>query len=247
MANLDIPSLELTSSARPVPANGSPGSLDFNAFQNGVVADLANIAELLNEQVLPVLAGLASQATDGVDGTSIWGNQKASSSDHIFRDSSGNPYSLSDLISRLYAAQGSLAQAGNDLSAQLLAVQTRLATTQQNDLRASVQSLQDSINIILPQLTSALATIATQGAAIAKRRTVLLPVSTSDSAPHQVTVTFNPAFPDGNFLAEVSVESADGLILTSWKKMPDYTLQVTVQSGAGGASGNLHVLAQYLG
>jgi hypothetical protein len=59
MADLNLNTVELTSTLRTAPLNGSPSSSDFNEGQRETLVDLATIVSFINNQILPLVNALA--------------------------------------------------------------------------------------------------------------------------------------------------------------------------------------------
>jgi len=249
MSNLDVSSVELISSVRTVPLNGAPSSNDFNQFQKDTISDLASIVVFLNETLLPIISSLSSAAAGGLDGTGLWGNQNAVSTDTFFRDPNGNLYSVADLLSQLSAANSSLLQTCNDLNGQLEAIQTRLATTQQNDLRVSVQNLQDSVSSILSQISSILPVQATQAQTLANQRTAVVGLTSNVAQQLTVTINFVTPYSDNNYACSVTLETitGSGASILSWSKQTNGAgIVVIVSTSSAAVSANVNVVAQHL-
>lgn len=244
MNDLKISSVELVASPRPVPQNGAPNSQDFNAFQNEVLADLADFADLINESLLPMLETLPETAAQGLDGNTIYADR--SKNESLFRDAGGNRYTVSEVLSSQSAIQKDLAQQMTDLSARVLALQTRLATTQQNDLRASVQSLQDSYAYLLARMSGMLGDVATQGIELAKTRKIAININPILVAGNSlVDVTFDPPFVDNTYVVTTALETSGGLTVQNFiKKDAGAGLIVNILADATSPEGVLHILAQ---
>lgn len=241
MPNLQPDSVELVTSPRPAPLNGSPSTTDYNLTQKEILADLAELADFANEVLLPILQGLPAAAANGLDGAALYADSAASNP--LFRDAQGTLYSVSQVLAALSAAQNALTQQVSDLTARIAALQTRLATTAQNDLRASVQSLSDSYGSLLARTTSLLGDVAGQALQLSKMRRLSL-----DIPPQTVAGTvlfealFTPPFADNAYVACVTVEGA-GLFTTYVKKLDGAGLDVAVTADGTSPSGTVHVLA----
>lgn len=242
--SISIASVELVASPRPVPRNGSPDSSDFNAFQTEVLADLAEISDFLNESILPILQALPSAAATGLDGAGLYAD--LSKSDPLFRDNLGNSYTVSEVFSSLAATQAALKQQMTDLAARVLSLQSRLATTQQNDLRASVQALHDSYSSLVTKMSGILGDVALQGSILAKTRKVSVDIQpVSEAGNNVVDVTFDPPFADNTYVVTLALETSGGMSVQNFiKKDNGGGLVVNLLSDATSPSGILNILAQ---
>ena len=243
---LALPTVELTTTLTTVPKNGAPSSNDFNSFQQQVLADLAEITTLLNEQILPVLNALPSAAAEGLDGSGLYAGRNIDTS--VFHDANGNLYLVSDVISTLYNSQQALAAATDNVSAQVLALQTRLATTNQSSLQASMQNLQTIVAAVQSSLSSMAASLSSATIAASNQRGTSIPLTTLAVGTTPITVTLNPAYADNNYTAMVSVESADGAISLQnfHKQAGGVGLIVNVLADSTSPSGTLHIFTRAL-
>jgi len=258
--SLSLPSVELTTVIAKVPQSGSPSSSDFNAFQEQVLNDLANIVNLVNEQVLPVLNALPASASTGLDGSNIYASKSVNTP--LFQDQNGNLYKVSDVLSLLSNAQQVLNSSMASLSAQVTALQTRLATTNQNNLQNSVQALQGAISSIQGSLNTMAANVSAANLAVANFRGVSIPFTSLPSGINTLNVIFTPAFANNNYTPTFSVEipvdadsttyggagtGLDAVIVGTFVKLPNgqgLTVNVTVDATA--PTGVLHVMARGL-
>src|SRR5271168_5379728 len=59
MSNLNLATVELVSTLRAAPQNGSPSSQDYNDSWTESLADLASLSGFINDILIPMLNGLA--------------------------------------------------------------------------------------------------------------------------------------------------------------------------------------------
>lgn len=243
MDDLTLASVELVASPRPVAKNGATNSSDFNAFQSEVLADLAEIAEFLNEDLLPILQALPSEAADGLDGAALHADR--SQDTPLFRDASGTPYTVSQVLTAISGAQSALSLQIAELGGRVLSLQSRLSSTSQNDLRASVQSLQDSYTNVYNKLGAMLGDVSAQAVVLSKIRKAAVQIPAGPAGTSQIEVVFNPAFADNDYVASVSLETTGGLMVQGFTKNPDGAgLTVSVSADGTEPTGTLHVIAQ---
>jgi len=258
--NLDLPTVELTTVVAKVPLNGSPSSSDFNAFQEEVLNDLAEICNLVNEQILPVINALPTAAASGLDGSTAYASRSIDSP--LFHDQNGNFYLVSDVLSSLSNAQQSLSASMDSVNAQILALQTRLATTNQNNLQNSVQALQNSVLSIQTTLNSMAASVSSATLAASNFRGLSLPFTALPAGINPVTVLFSPPFADNNYTPTFSIEipvdadtptghgtpaTFDAVVVGDFVKLANGSgLTVNLITDTTAPTGILHVLARAL-
>lgn len=151
MANLNLNTVELTSTLRTAPFNGAPSSSDFNEGQRETLVDLASLTSIINTTLLPLLNALSAnsllpiQDPVGIEGRTIWTD--TSDQNTLFFDSLSNvPLSIADSIRILNGIITSIQQALNDQGVEVASLQARLASTNQNDISLALQSLSASLN-----------------------------------------------------------------------------------------------------
>ena len=71
MSTLNIQTIELASTLRTVPENGAPSSTDYNDTAREFLTDLATVAGIINDTVLPILNTLPATASGGLYGNSL--------------------------------------------------------------------------------------------------------------------------------------------------------------------------------
>lgn len=244
MNDLNLSSVELVASPRIVPLNGAPKSADFNAFQKEALKDLSDLATFINEGLLPILNVLPVSAAAGLDGAALYANR--SSDNPLFRDAQGNVYTVAEVLSKVSGAQDALAQQLAEVQARIRALQTRLATTTQNDLRASVQSIQDATLTVSRQLTEVLGDVVTQGARLSGMRRMVVDLEAHFAGTYELDVVFAQALPNNDYAVALTVEGA-GITIASFVKQADGAgLTVSLVYDGTEPTGKLHVLAQTL-
>ena len=141
---LNLSSIELTSTERRAPKNGAPSSRDFNDGQRETLVDLSGIADVLNNVVLPLLSSLPKTDPLILDGDGIYASHQVSD---LFVNST-------DVLTRINATVISLSSAVEDLSARVLSLQTRLATTNQNDVAKAIQGFADTLAVVTQRVAA---------------------------------------------------------------------------------------------
>jgi hypothetical protein len=243
MSDLSLSSIELVSSLRTAALNGPPSSSDYNTFQSEVLSDLTSLANFIDEIVNPLLNTLPAAAVQGLDGGKMYADRTVSTP--LYQDANGNFYTVSQVLAALSAAQGSVTQQVANISASVTLLQTRLATTQQNDLRAAVQTMRDTVSTLTVNLTAAMTNIANQTLFQAKQRALIVPLPVNAAGPVVVAVAFNPPMVSNNYAVALAIEGTAGIVISQWSRNPDNSgLSVTVTYDGTSPSGSLHVLTQ---
>lgn len=243
--DLTIDSVELVTSARPVPKHGAPDSSDFNAFQTEVLADLAELADCINESLLPVLRGLPDTAAEGLDGAALLAGRN--NTGPLFRDSNGTLLTVADSLTSLFDLQTLAGQSLADLSARVLSLQSRLSSTSQNDLRASVQALQEAYTVLYNRTSQLLADVAAQRTALSKTRLASIDIEAGPAGTRSVEALFATPFADNNYVVSLAMETQGGLSASGFAKLDNGAgISVQVLSDATLPTGVLHVTAQAL-
>ena len=71
MTPINILTVDLASTLRTVPRNGSPSSVDYNDTARETLTDLATLAGFINDTLLPILNTLPSTASTGLYGSTL--------------------------------------------------------------------------------------------------------------------------------------------------------------------------------
>ena len=149
---LNLSSIELTSTERRAPKNGAPSSQDFNDGQRETLVDLSGICDVLNNVVLPLLSSLPKTDPLVLDGDGIYASHETS---ELFVNSTDkSQLTVSEVLTRVNATVISLSAAVEDLSARVLSLQTRLATTNQNDVARAIQGFADTLAVVAQRVAA---------------------------------------------------------------------------------------------
>lgn len=169
MATLDLSTVELVSTLRAAPQNGSPSSQDYNDSWTESLADLASLAGFIDNIVIPLFNGLSSTILPnpqgsplGLEGKYIFGDT-ADVTPLFFDNLSNESLSLADSL-RVIQGLVQTSQVGiAALNVEVTALQTALSSTNQNDVAqalqnfaAAIQSLQAQVVAINQQLQALL-------------------------------------------------------------------------------------------
>ena len=217
--DLNLSSVVLTSTLRTAPLNGATSSEDYNDSQRENLVDLAAVVGFINNTLLPLLNALPEGTLQpvtspvGLEGRTIWGD--TSDQTNLFFDAlTATPLSIADAIRSVSAIVTVMQQQLTDQGIEVATLQTRLASTNQNDIALALQNLSSSLNqISLTQQTQTSAITDLQLTQVFTARsglTIVPPGSTVD-----ITVIFASPLNDDFYTAGVFVEvpaGPDGLV-----------------------------------
>lgn len=153
MGDLNLSTVELITTLRTAPKNGSPSSSDYNEGQREILVDLASLTEFINNQILPLINALPDTALASIDdpigleGRTIWSDTSDQST--IFFDAlAGTPLTLADSLRVINGIVSLNSQTLTDLGVEVASLQARLSSTNQNDIALALQNLTETINSI---------------------------------------------------------------------------------------------------
>lgn len=247
MSNLNVTSVELVTTLRRVPKNGAPSSQEFNDFQQEALADIASIVSLINDQLLPILQALPASAADGLEGRTVL----ADTEDHteLFFDSvASQSLTVTDVLRKLRSMIQTAETRLTDLGVSLRAVETRLASTNQNDIAQALQDFAASLQQLTIQTNLNSQSISDNSVLINKTQSQR--VSTGSilaSSSSDVDIDWPQPFASNAYTVFPSLEDASGdLVIAKWvKKASGIGITVTVQnSGLSDQTGTLHAIAR---
>lgn len=157
---MNIPSIELVSTIRSAPQNGSISSSDYNDSWAESLADLASLSSFVNDTLIPMLNGLSATiqssptaTPDGIEGRYLITD--TSDTTTLFYDSlSGTPLSVADSLRILQGIITNTKTLVTNLNVQVTALQTQLSSTNQNDIAQTLQNFTTSLLAVTSQVTS---------------------------------------------------------------------------------------------
>ena len=136
--------------------NGSPSSTDYNDSQREMLTDLATIVETVNDGILPVLNTLLAAAATG-----LYGDNLQASSDNtnplFYSSSAGRALTVAEVFTSLNTAVATLGTSVTNMQARITQLSTQLATTNQTDVLATLQTLSDQYRQLALQVNTLLA------------------------------------------------------------------------------------------
>ncbi len=219
MSNLNLNTVELTSTLRTAPLNGSPSSSDFNSGQRETLVDLAALSGFINDILLPLLNALPAGALlpfltpVGIEGRTIWTDTSDEST--LFFDSLANtPLSIADTIRVINGIVTTMSQQLIDQGVEVASLQARLASTNQNDIALALQNLSSALNqVSVNKQVQNTQITELQGSKVISVRSSPTNIPAGTTAP--VTLVFPVAYNDNFYTVSVSIEipgGANGLV-----------------------------------
>ena len=154
MPNLKIPSIELISTQRRAPLNGAPSSADYNDSMREILTDLAVITELFNGPVLKLFNSLPLKDPQILEGGGIYASTADSSNPLFYDTAAQQPLTIADVLTRLNQTIAAVMSQITDLTARVLSLQSRLATTQQNDVAKAIQGFANQLNAVTSRVAA---------------------------------------------------------------------------------------------
>jgi len=157
MANLDLSTVELVSTLRAAPLNGSPSSQDYNDSWTESLADLAALAGFIDDILIPMLNGLIStiqpnpsNAPYGLEGRFIYADT-TDNSQVFFNSLAGTSNSIADALRVIESIVETTQTTINSLSVEVSGLQTALSSTNQNDVAQALQNFAAALQSLTAQ------------------------------------------------------------------------------------------------
>lgn len=213
--DLNLSTVELTSTLRTAPLNGSPSSSDYNSSQRENLVDLATLTDFINNTLLPLInalpagALLPSISPVGIEGRTIWSDTSDKST--LFFDALSNlPLTIADTIRVINGIVTVNAQQLTDIGVEVASLQARLASTNQNDIALALQNLTSALNqVTVNQQVQNIQITEIQGTKIVSIRPVSPSVVTAGTTT-PISLVFTTPYADNFYTVSVSVECTDG-------------------------------------
>jgi hypothetical protein len=157
MANLDLSTVELVSTLRAAPQNGSPSSQDYNDSWTEALADLAALSGFLNDILIPMMDGLAATimpnpngSPSGIEGRYVFSD--TSDLTPLFFDAlASQPLTLADSLRIIQGVVQTIQVSIGTLNVEVTALQTQLSSTNQNDIAQALQNFAASLQSLTSQ------------------------------------------------------------------------------------------------
>jgi hypothetical protein len=234
--DLNLSTVELTSTLRTAPLNGSPSSSDYNESQRETLVDLAALADFVNNEVIPLVNALPATALEpsdiiGIEGRTVWTDTSDESS--LFFDAlSSTPLTVADTIRILNGIVSTMSQQLTDLGVEVASLQARLASTSQNDIALALQNLSSALNQVTVnqqiQETQITQLVSTTKIVSGRTGVVTVPAGSTAVGTFMFLVPFSDNFYTAVFSVEMSSGLPDGLVTTAGFVKNGIGLGVTV-------------------
>jgi hypothetical protein len=160
MANLDLSTVELVSTLRAAPLNGSPSSQDYNDSWTESLADLASLAGFIDDIVIPMLNGLISTiqpnpsgAPLGIEGRFIY-SDTTDTTQVFYNNLSNTSLSIADSLRVLAGIVSTTQTTLNSMNVEITALQTALSSTNQNDVSQALQNFAAALQALQAQVVA---------------------------------------------------------------------------------------------
>lgn len=159
-----LTTIELVSTERTVPANGSPSSQDYNDDQAERLIDLTAIASFLNGTLIPLMQVLPSLAANaGLEGRAI-NTDSTDQTPLCFNAKTATPLTIAQSLKYIQSQLGAQQATVTNLNTQVAVLASKLSSTNQNDIALALQSFQDTVNSITAQMIAIQAQVNTLAA-----------------------------------------------------------------------------------
>lgn len=244
--NLDLNTVELVSTLRAAPLNGSPSSGDYNDSWTESLADLASLSGFINDIIIPIYNGLASNIQPssistplGLEGRFIYGD--TTDTTPLFFDSLNNTsLTIPDSIRVVNGIVTTIQTIVTTLNVQVTSIQTQLSSTNQNDIAQALQNFAASLQILTAQTTGNTLSISTVLANQGKTqnfRTVGTVITSGTTTETVISLVWPVSFVDNNYTVEISLEFTDSNTVTVGTTLHYYFIKQ-----ASGTGLNIHLL-----
>lgn len=250
---LQLNSVDLVSSVRTVPQNGAPVSADYNETQRENLVDLASLAGVINNLLIPYFTALKATSAGNPPNTPVIGIEgrtvisDSSNQADIFYDAvSSTPLDIATSMTMLRAMITLLQTEMTNLDIAVQGVQSRVSSAGITNLTNVVQQLRtlyNSLNAIVSGHTIELQRLS--GFQEVRETSVGIPPGSS----LQTTVLWPVAYPDVNYTVALSLETGYATLqILSFTKLDDGTgIQVLIQNTdvSNTLTGTIHAQAQH--
>ena len=221
-SNLDLSTVELVSTLREAPMNGSPSSSDYNDSWTESLADLASLSGFINDILIPMLNGLIStiqsnpNATPlGIEGRFIYGDTTDTTA--LFYDSMrATSLSIADSLRVVNGIVITVQTAMTALTVQVQALQTQLSSTNQNDVAQTLQNFNTSLQNNVAQTVANTQAISSNTQQLGKiQRARATTGGVASGSPVTVYLPFPTPYTDDNYTFTATLEDPSGFLSAS--------------------------------
>lgn len=253
MPTMNLSTIELVSTLRAAPMNGSPSSQDYNDSWTESLVDLAALSGFINDILIPMLNGLDATvlpnpngSPNGLEGRYIFSDTSDSTS--LFFDSlSEQSLSLADSLRILQGIIQTSQISINTLNVQVTALQSQLSSTNQNDIAQALQNFAASLTNLTNQVVSNTQSISNNTDEIGKQQTIRITTGAiSGSGSATVDVNLATSYGDNNYTFALTLDDASGFLTTKQIQQVAGGVGVSVlvsNSDTNPHTGTLHLIA----
>lgn len=215
MSNLNLETIELTSTLREAPLNGAPSSQDYNDSQSENLVDLASIVSFINDQLLIILNALPAAAGGGLTGKTLY-SDITDQTGLFFNSNTQAPLTIADSLRYILAAVNNLATQMTNLGVDVTTLQTRITASSQNDIVQQLNNLSTTISQVQSALNATTVAVGADTTMLAKFQTLRIDTE-SIPGTSQVTieVTWPTPYPSNAYTPSVTILDASGMLLTN--------------------------------
>src|SRR5271156_1739589 len=251
-STLDLSTVELVSTLREAPMNGSPSSQDYNDSWTESLADLASLSGFINDILIPMLNGLdgaiqSSPSATPLGLTGLYVFTDTTQTTPVFYDNLSNTsLTISQSFGVINGLVTTVQTAMTNLIVQVQALQTQLSSTNQNDVAQALQNFNTALQNLTSQSVANTQATSNNTQFIGKiQRARLTTGAVVSGTPATVDVPFPTAYPDNNYTFTVSLVDPSGLLSISQVQYHGTGLGVSVlvTSASSTNTGQLNVIA----
>lgn len=217
MSTLNLATVELVSTLREAPMNGSPSSQDYNDSWTESLADLASLSGFINDLLIPMLNGLIgtiqpnpNAAPLGLEGRFIYGD--TTDTTNLFYDSlASSSLSIADSLRVVNGIITTVQTAMTGLTVQVQSLQTQLSSTNQNDVARALQNFSASLQNNVAQTVANTQAISSNTQQLGKQqhaRVTTGPIT--NGSPATIYVPFPTPYSDDNYTFSLTLQDASG-------------------------------------
>lgn len=223
MSNLNLDTVELITTLRKAPKNGSASSQDYNDSMREILSDLSALTLFINNNLVPLLNKLPSTASDGLQGSTMYASVDATSSQLFYNQETGTPLTVAEVLQKIYLLYNQMSTSISSLNAKVVALQSRLATTSQTDVAKIIQGFSAALRAMDEMVLQTKQQNNSNSELLAKQRFSRVSTgSLGPSASTTVAISWDPPFVTDNYSAVVSLEDPSGKIrIDKWVKSDD--------------------------
>jgi len=216
-STLDLSTVELVSTLREAPMNGSPSSQDYNDSWTESLADLASLSGFINDILIPMLNGLAetiqpnpSDTPQGLTGLYVFTDTTQTTP--VFYDNQSNTsLTISQSFGVISGLVTTVQTAMTNLTVQVQALQTQLSSTNQNDVAQALQNFNTSLQNLTAQSVANTQATSNNTQFIGKiQRARATTGAVVDGSPVTVYLTFPTPYGDDEYTFTVTLQDTSG-------------------------------------